>query len=432
MRNMIKGGFTLPGEAGYENLTLELAQRWHADAIRDSDGTILSEQILQSGCDIYSTVCLIRNHNDFLQKNPQYQQQCFLMTEPVTAHTDTLSIVLLSQYSTQQFAVNEAKESVHLWQVFDRTTGKELPCTRWHYEQSSAAVVVQDAVPWHIYTVNFLALRIWEEISMYNHVTNDWNTEHLKQLDPVYPEVQTYLCSFLERWCEAHPKTNVVRFTSLFYNFVWIWGKEPENECLYHDWASYDFTVSPRMLCEFSKAYGYALTSEDFIAGGVRRSCQLAPNARQMDYLHFVNNFVIRFGKRLVEIVHRYGKQAYLFYDDSWVGTEPGSDRFAEFGFDGIIKCVFSGYEARLCSAVEGVATHELRLHPYLFPVGLGGAPTFAPGGRPAQDALDYWAKVRRALLRAPIDRIGLGGYLHLTQEHPAFLQAIDRVTDEF
>ena len=104
MRNMIKGGFTLPGEAGYENLTLELAQRWHADAIRDSDGTILSEQILQSGCDIYSTVCLIRNHNDFLQKNPQYQQQCFLMTEPVTAHTDTLSIVLLSQYRTQQFA----------------------------------------------------------------------------------------------------------------------------------------------------------------------------------------------------------------------------------------------------------------------------------------------------------------------------------------
>ena len=34
-----KGGFTLPGEAGYEKLTLELAKKWGADVIRDSDGT---------------------------------------------------------------------------------------------------------------------------------------------------------------------------------------------------------------------------------------------------------------------------------------------------------------------------------------------------------------------------------------------------------
>ena len=34
-----KGSFTLPGEAGYEELTLKLAERWGADVIRDSDGT---------------------------------------------------------------------------------------------------------------------------------------------------------------------------------------------------------------------------------------------------------------------------------------------------------------------------------------------------------------------------------------------------------
>ena len=28
-----KGGFTLPGEAGYEKLTLELADKWGADDI---------------------------------------------------------------------------------------------------------------------------------------------------------------------------------------------------------------------------------------------------------------------------------------------------------------------------------------------------------------------------------------------------------------
>ena len=33
------GGFTLPGESGQEKLTLELAKKWGADVIRDSDGT---------------------------------------------------------------------------------------------------------------------------------------------------------------------------------------------------------------------------------------------------------------------------------------------------------------------------------------------------------------------------------------------------------
>lgn len=72
---------------------------------------------------------------------------------------------------------------------------------------------------------------------------------------------------------------------------------------------------------------------------------------------------------------------------------------------------MFSGYEARLCAGVK-VKTHELRLHPYLFPVGLGGSPTFMEGGDPTLEAKKYWNSVRRALLRAPIDRIGLGGYL--------------------
>ena len=85
--------------------------------------------------------------------------------------------------------------------------------------------------------------------------------------------------------------------------------------------------------------------------------------------MEFINDFVISFGKKLIDIVHEYGKKAYVFYDDSWVGIEPYNDRFYEFGFDGIIKCVFSGYEARLCAGVD-TEVHELRLHPYLFPVG--------------------------------------------------------------
>ena len=60
-----KGSFTLPGEAGYEELTLKMAEKWGADVIRDSDGTALSDEILNAGYEIYSTICIIRDHNEW-------------------------------------------------------------------------------------------------------------------------------------------------------------------------------------------------------------------------------------------------------------------------------------------------------------------------------------------------------------------------------
>ena len=221
---------------------------------------------------------------------------------------------------------------------------------------------------WHKYTVSFLAYRIWEEISMYNHTTNNWQKEHLMQIDPVYEETQQFMLEWMENWCKEHPMTTVVRFTSMFYNFVWIWGHSEKNRSLFTDWGSYDFTVSTRALDNFADKYGYSLTAEDFVNKGKYHVTHMPADGHKRDWMEFVNEFVVGFGSKLVDIVHRYGKQAYVFYDDSWVGVEPYHERFAEFGFDGLIKCVFSGYEARLCAGVK-VKTHELRLHPYLFPV---------------------------------------------------------------
>jgi beta-D-galactosyl-(1->4)-L-rhamnose phosphorylase len=185
------------------------------------------------------------------------------------------------------------------------------------------------------------------------------------------------------------------------------------------------------MLDDFAESKGYKLTAEDFINKGAFHVTHMPPTKTQLDYMDFVNQFVVSFGKELVDIVHRYGKKAYVFYDDSWVGVEPYSKRFSSFGFDGLIKCIFSGYEVRLCAGAD-VPVHEVRLHPYLFPVGLGGLPTFSKGGNPTKDAALYWRSARRALLRAKIDRIGLGGYLHLVQDFPDFTDYIASVADEF
>lgn len=424
-----KGGFTLPGESGYEKLTLKMAEKWGADVIRDSDGTVLSDEILNAGYGIYSTICIIRDHNEWAKKNMDKLQQTFLMTQPIVADCDTLTVELMKDFFAEQFSINESEDSLKYWQVYDRTTDTLVDREHWSY--ADGKVTIKGITPWHKYTVSFMAYRIWEEISMYNHTTNNWTKEHLMQIDPRHEATREYMLSWMRNWCETHPDTTVVRFTSMFYNFVWIWGSSERNRNLFSDWGSYDFTVSPLALDEFAKKYGYSLTAEDFINQGKLHVTHMVGTKQKADWMKFVNDFVIRFGRQLVDIVHEYGKKAYVFYDDSWVGIEPYNGRFKEFGFDGLIKCVFSGYEARLCSGVD-VPTHELRLHPYLFPVGLGGAPTFMEGGNPTLDAKKYWNSVRRALLRQPVDRIGLGGYLHLVEPFPDFCDYIEKVSDEF
>ncbi len=424
-----RGGFTLPGEAGYEKLTLELAEKWGADVIRDSDGTRLSPEIVAAGYRIYSTICIIREHNAFAQAHPDAQQQCFLLSEAVLAEGDGIRIPLLKGYFDEQFEVNDSPESIAYWQVWDRTANKPVPRAQWTY--ADGAVTVRGCEKWHRYTVSFLCWRVWEEINMYNHTTNHWTSEHLRQLDPRHPLAWEYLRQWLRDWCEANPQTDVVRLTSLFYNFVWIFGDDMRRRSRFVDWASYDFTVSPAALRAFEAEYGYALTAEDFINGGRLQATHRPPTPAKRDWMDFIQRFVAEKAKALVDIIHGYGKQAYVFYDDSWVGMEPSGKYFPSIGLDGLIKCVFSGFECRLCAAAQ-VPVHELRFHPYLFPVGLGGLPTFSEGGHPERDALAYWLHVRRALARQSVDRIGLGGYLHLTQGYPAFADAVERMAVEF
>ena len=422
MDQFTQGGFTLPGEAGYESLTLQMAKYWGADVIRDSDGTRLSQDIVDAGYQIYSTICIIREHNEFAMQHPETQQQCFLSSDPVTAVSGTVTIDPLAGYFDEQFQLNDSADALPFWQVWDRTENRLIPRECWSLDQGK--VTVRGCTPWHRYTVSFLCWRIWEEINMYNHTTNHWTSEHLRQLDPRHPLAWEFLQNWLRSWCENNPDTDVVRLTSLFYNFVWIFGDNPRRRTRFTDWASYDFTVSPAALRAFEQEYGYALTAEDFIHQGRLQATHRPPTAHKRDYMAFISRFVAEKAKVLVDIIHAFGKKAYVFYDDSWVGMEPYGDYFASVGFDGLIKCVFSGFECRLCAGVD-VPVHELRFHPYLFPVGLGGLPTFSEGGHPEKDAMDYWLHVRRALARQSVDRIGLGGYLHLTIGQEPFNKAI-------
>lgn len=431
---MKKGDFTLPGEEGYEDLTQELAEKWGADAIRDSDGTALSDKIISSDFDIYSTICLIRADNEWAKANRDKLQQNYLMSDPVIANEEnTLEIDLLSGFFREQMQLNFNDDPKKWWQVYDRTTNEEIKKSDWDFNVNKGTVIIKNVTKWHKYTVNFLAYRIWEGISMYNHITNNWgDREHQMPIDPIYPENQEFILKYLQKWLDEHPKTKIVRFTSLFYNFAWFWGDPLIQKFRYADWGSYEMTVSPRSMELFAKAKGYEMCSEDFVNKGAYCSSHNVPSKQLWDWMDFMNEFVVSFGRKCIDLVHASGKMAYMFYDDHWVGTEPYGNRFKHLSFDGLIKCVFNAFEARLCAGVKGVETKELRLHPYLFPTGLNGEPTFMEGGNPSLDAKRFWADIRRGLLREPIDRIGLGGYLHLVQDFPDFVATIEDITKEF
>lgn len=427
------GGFTLPGEAGYEDLTLELAKKWGADVIRDSDGTQLSEKITQSTYDIYSTLCLVRADNNWAKSNPAKLQQCCMMSQPVIADQNTVTIDLLKGYSKEQFRVNGDDNPQEWWQVFDRTSGKEVPCNQWGFDPDSNTVSIKETTRWHKYTVNFFAYRIWEEISMYNHVTNDWgDQEHLMPIDPIHPEAREQILDFLEKWLNEHPNTKVVRLTSMFYNFWWFWSDNPEQRFLVNDWGSYEFSVSTEAIRQFEIKKGYRPTSEDFVNAGIYNNSYKVPSKFYRDWIDFINEFVADFGRICIDRIHAHGKQAFVFYNDHWIGIEPYGERFPEFGFDGIIDGIFNGFEARKVAETPAVKVREIRMHPYLFPTGVNGAPSFLPGGKPTEECKAYWVDIRRALLRKGVDRIGFGGYLHLVENHPDFIEYIEQLVAEF
>lgn len=167
------GGFTIPGEAGFEELTLKFASKWKADVIRDSDGTELSEEILKAGYKIYSTICIIRGHNVWAKENMDKLQQSFLVTKPQIATESSVTIRLMDDFYEEQFSVNESLEAIDYWQVFDRTSNCEIPAVQWRYDPVTGNVTIDNITPWHKYSVSFLAYRIWEEI----YITDNPYTE---------------------------------------------------------------------------------------------------------------------------------------------------------------------------------------------------------------------------------------------------------------
>ena len=416
------GRVTIPTDLDVVPETLEILKKWGADAIRDCDGTDFPQQLKDADAKIYSTYYTTRKDNAWAKANPDEVQQCYIMTGFYTAPGDTVTIPLMKGISPELMQVNTNDDITRWWEVMDRTTGQPVPPEQWSYADGSVTV---QAVPFHEYTVSFLAYLIWDPVHMYNATTNGWtNFEHQITFDVRQPKTHKYSMERLRKFIAEHPYVNVIRYTTFFHQFTLIFDELKREKFV--DWYGYSASVSPYILNQFEQEVGYKFRPEYIIDQGYYNTQYRVPSKEFRDFQAFQRREVAKLAKEMVDITHACGCEAMMFLGDHWIGTEPFMPEFKTIGLDAVVGSVGNGSTLRLISDIEGVKYTEGRFLPYFFP------DTFHEGGDPVREAKENWVTARRAILRKPIDRIGYGGYLKLALQFPEFVDYVESVCNEF
>lgn len=416
------GRVTIPTDLDVVPETLEILKKWGADAIRDCDGTDFPQQLKDADAKIYSTYYTTRKDNAWAKANPDEVQQCYIMTGFYTAPGDTVTIPLMKGISPELMQVNTNDDITRWWEVMDRTTGQPVPPEQWSYADGSITV---QAVPFHEYTVSFLAYLIWDPVHMYNATTNGWtNFEHQITFDVRQPKTHKYSMERLRKFIAEHPYVNVIRYTTFFHQFTLIFDELKREKFV--DWYGYSASVSPYILNQFEQEVGYKFRPEYIIDQGYYNNQYRVPSKEFRDFQAFQRREVAKLAKEMVDITHACGCEAMMFLGDHWIGTEPFMPEFKTIGLDAVVGSVGNGSTLRLISDIEGVKYTEGRFLPYFFP------DTFHEGGDPVREAKENWVTARRAILRKPIDRIGYGGYLKLALQFPEFVDYVESVCNEF
>ena len=416
------GRVTIPTDLDVVPETLEILKKWGADAIRDCDGTDFPQQLKDADAKIYSTYYTTRKDNAWAKANPDEVQQCYIMTGFYTAPGDTVTIPLMKGISPELMQVNTNDDITRWWEVMDRTTGQPVSPEQWSYADGSVTV---QAVPFHEYTVSFLAYLIWDPVHMYNATTNGWtNFEHQITFDVRQPKTHKYSMERLRKFIQEHPYVNVIRYTTFFHQFTLIFDELKREKFV--DWYGYSASVSPYILNQFEQEVGYKFRPEYIIDQGYYNNQYRVPSKEYRDFQAFQRREVAKLAKEMVDITHECGCEAMMFLGDHWIGTEPFMPEFKTIGLDAVVGSVGNGSTLRLISDIEGVKYTEGRFLPYFFP------DTFHEGGDPVREAKENWVTARRAILRKPIDRIGYGGYLKLALQFPEFVDYVESVCNEF
>lgn len=417
---MKKGLVTIPTDSKFVEGTKKYIEYWGADAVRDCDGTSLPINVKDFNVDVYKTYFIARGDNKYAKEHKEFLQHFALSSKRYTALNGDLIIPLLENIIEGQCEIDLTKHKEY-WQVFDRTSGKLH--NDWEYVEKNK-ILVKNPVKFHEYSVNYFAFNTWDPVQIYNYVTNNWTVEKDLDIDPVYDEARAHMLENMEKWLIENKDVTVVRFTTFFYNFFFLWidGKKQQ----LFDWHNYASTASIKMFELYEKTYNETMTLEDVLTEGYYANRFIVPNEKTRKYIDLVQRKSCEWAKEFVDLCHKYGKKAMMFDGDNRIGTEPYNPYFSSIGLDAVVGAPHSGIYIRQLSDMSGINFVEARFNPYFFPDTI-------PNDKEATNTMSLiWNSSRRAMLAKPVDRIGFGGYLSLADKYPGFVKKIKEVCDEF
>ena len=407
-----KGRVTIPTDVDVVPETLEILERWGADAIRDCDGTDYPEAAQERG----------RQGVLHLLHHPKGQRlgQGKPGRGAAVLHHDRLSIP-----PARRAAVHPPDEGHqpgadageypgrHQALVGGRWTAPPasvVPPQDWRYDEESGSVVLDMPVArFHEYTVSFLAYLIWDPVHMYNAVTNGWKDfEHQITFDVRQPKTHKYTMERLRKFIAEHPYVNVIRYTTFFHQFTLVFDELKREK--YVDWYGYSACVSP-LYPGAVRAGGWA-TSSAPSSSSTRATTTTSTGCPQQGIQGLSGLPAPRGGQAGQGDGGHHPRAGQGGHD---VPGRPLDRHRAVHGRSSRPLAWMPWWAAwatartlRLISDIPGVKYTEGRFLPYFFP------DTFHEGGDPVREAKENWVTARRAILRKPIDRIGYGGYLKL------------------
>ena len=145
-------------------------------------------------------------------------------------------------------------------------------------------MTISSTIPFHDYTVSFLAYIMWDPVHMYNYVTNSWEgVEKQLSFDVRQPKTHVFTMERLRRFIKENPHVDVIRFTTFFHQFTLLFDELAREK--YVDWYGYSASVSTYILEQFEKEVGYKFRPEYIIDQGYFNNTY--PSKEFLDFQEF-------------------------------------------------------------------------------------------------------------------------------------------------
>lgn len=352
----------------------------------------------------YRTVmlgALPMRYGSWLRDHPKDAQFGYWVTEPVEARDSQVRVRLIATKWGGE-SITTIFDPKRYWKVVDVSANEVVPPHQWSYNEDANVVTIINARRGHRYRVYFL---------MQTHVG-----------DPQRPRFAEAGLQALDKWLS---KFKGVLDTYWFDEIAYAYpGPTPQGAW---DWEGYVWSAHPDNQSAFTRETGIAFDPRWLVMPP--RSIEVVPHRNYLRWMEWVQGKIKGWMRRAMDIPHRYGMRAWLYWGDCHVGMEPFLSSITDGNVDEIDKPASDAVTARALVSFPGVVFRRFRVH-WLHSHQVGV---------PRMSAVLHreWTSAKRGLLMKPIRGIYWMPFQNVAFSGEAcvredLIETISEINDEF